>query len=70
MSGEEPVAADPPPPPRPICTKEVCLEGNNTWASAAFDCLKHREAAKVHTGACQSIRAWSRKMRRLRRPKL
>jgi predicted phage-related endonuclease len=57
ISGEEPVAADPPPPPRPIGTREVCLEGNNAWASSAFDWLKHREAAKLHASACQSLKS-------------
>jgi predicted phage-related endonuclease len=56
LSGEEPVAVEPPPAPRPIGTREVCLEGNNAWASAAFDWLKHRDAAKVHATACASIK--------------
>jgi len=56
QSGEEPVAIEPPPPPRPIGTREVCLDGNNAWASAAFDWLKYREAAKVHGSACASIK--------------
>ena len=56
-SGREPVAADPPPPPRPVGTREVCLEGNNAWASAAFDWLKHRDAAKLHSAACTSIKS-------------
>ena len=56
LTGKEPVAIDPPPPPRPIGTREVCLEGNNAWASAAFDWLKHREAAKLHASACTSIK--------------
>jgi predicted phage-related endonuclease len=56
QTGREPVAAEPPPPPRPIGTREICLEGNNAWASAAFDWLKHRQAAKVHGAACTSIK--------------
>jgi len=56
QSGAEPVAIEPPPPPRPIGTREVCLEGNNAWASAAFDWLKYHEAAKVHGAACASIK--------------
>ena len=47
LTGEEPVAAEAPPSPRPIGTREVCLEGNNVWASAAVDWLKHRDAAKL-----------------------
>ena len=57
LSGEEPVAVEPPPPPRPIATREICLEGNNAWASAADDWLKHREAAKIHSSACSSIKS-------------
>lgn len=56
LTGEEPVAAEPPPAPRPIGTREVCLEGNNSWASAAFDWLKHKDAAKLHACACASIK--------------
>jgi len=57
VSGKEPVAVEAPPPPPPIGRREVCLEGNNAWASAAFDWLKHREAAKVHASACTSIKS-------------
>jgi predicted phage-related endonuclease len=57
LTGEEPVAVQPPPPPRPIGTREVCLEGNNAWASAAFDWVTHREAAKLHASACTSIKS-------------
>lgn len=57
MTGEPPVAVEPPPPPRPIGTREVCLEGNNAWASAAINWLTHREAAKIHASACVSIKA-------------
>lgn len=57
LSGKEPVAVQPPPPPRPIGTREVCLQGNNAWADAAFDWLEHRDAAKVHASACASIKS-------------
>jgi len=57
LTGREPVAVDPPPAPRPIGTREVCLEGNNSWASAAFDWLKHKDAAKIHASACAAIKA-------------
>jgi predicted phage-related endonuclease len=56
LTGEEPVAVEPPPPPRPVGTREVCLEGNNGWASAAFDWLEHRQAAKLHATACANIK--------------
>jgi hypothetical protein len=56
QTGREPAPVEPPPPPRPIGTREVCLEGNNSWASAAFDWLKHRDAAKLHASACAAIK--------------
>jgi predicted phage-related endonuclease len=56
QTGEAPIAAQPPPPPRPIGTREICLEGNNAWASAAFDWLEHRDAAKIHACACTAIK--------------
>jgi hypothetical protein len=55
-TGKEPVAVDPPPPPRPVGTREVCLDGSNEWASAAFDWLKNRDAAKLHATACTAIK--------------
>lgn len=57
VTGEEPVAVDPPPAPRPIGTREISFEGNNSWASAAFDWLEHKDAAKIHASACASIKA-------------
>jgi predicted phage-related endonuclease len=55
-SGEEPVVVQPPAAPRPIGTREVCLEGNNAWASAALDWLEHRQAAKLHGSATSLIK--------------
>ena len=46
QTGREPVAWPAPPPPRPIGTREVCLEGNNAWASAAVDWLEHRDGSQ------------------------
>ncbi len=57
VSGREPVAAEPPPVPRPIGTREICLEGSNAWASAAADWLTHREAAKSHASAVTLIKS-------------
>ncbi|MFL6726963.1 MAG: YqaJ viral recombinase family protein [Sphingomicrobium sp.] len=57
QTGEEPVAVEPIAAPRPIGTREICFEGNNAWASAAFDWLTHREAAKLHACACASIKS-------------
>jgi predicted phage-related endonuclease len=56
QTGREPVAWPAPPAPRPIGTRDVCLEGNNAWASAAVDWLEHRAAAKTHAAACTSIK--------------
>jgi predicted phage-related endonuclease len=56
LDGTEPVPAPVPPPPKAIGTREVCLEGNNAWASAAVDWLDNRDAAKVHALACSSIK--------------
>jgi hypothetical protein len=56
LSGKEPVTAVPPAAPRPIGTREVCLEGNNSWASASSDWLENRDAAKLHASACASIK--------------
>jgi predicted phage-related endonuclease len=57
LTGREPVALNPPPPPKPIGTREVCLEGNNVWASAACDWLQHRDAAKAHASAVTLIKS-------------
>lgn len=56
VNGYEPASVDPLPPPRPIGTREICLEGNNLWASAAVDWLSNRQAAAVHAAACKSIK--------------
>lgn len=57
QTGREPVAPPAPPAPRPIGTREVCLEGNNAWASAACAWLQHRRAAKVHASATGLIKS-------------
>jgi predicted phage-related endonuclease len=57
QSGQEPVPVAAPPAPRPVGTREVCLEGNNQWASAAFDWLDNREAAKAHADATKTIKS-------------
>jgi hypothetical protein len=55
-TGREPFAAPPPTPPKPIGVREVCLEGNNSWAAAAADWLAFREAAKVHAAASSQVK--------------
>jgi hypothetical protein len=55
--GERPVAAPVPQAPRVKGVREICLEGNNAWASAAVDWLANRQAAKIHASAAASIRS-------------
>ncbi|MEG3154939.1 YqaJ viral recombinase family protein [Sphingomonas sp. RB1R13] len=57
QTGRAPVAPPVPLPPKPVGVREVCLEGNNSWASAAIDWLEDREAAKRHAAACGTIKA-------------
>jgi hypothetical protein len=57
LTGEEPKCFSAPEPPKPIGVREVCLEGNNSWAAAAADWLDNREAAKKHSVACSTIKS-------------
>ena len=56
QSGEPPVALPPPPQPKPIGVREVCLEGSNAWSSAAADWLNNREAARKYQSAVASLK--------------
>ena len=56
QTGRSPVPAAPPMAPKAVAVRELCLEGNNAWASAAFDWLAHRDAAKVHAAATTTIK--------------
>ena len=56
QSGKLPVTPSVPLPPKPVGVREVCLEGSNSWASAAVDWLEHRDAAKCHAAACGTIK--------------
>jgi hypothetical protein len=56
QTGTIPGAPPVPLPPKPVGVREVCLEGNNSWASAAVDWLEHRDAAKRHAAACGTIK--------------
>lgn len=56
QTGRQPVPFLAPPPPKPIGIREVCLEGNNAWASAAADWIDHREAAKRHAASIVQIK--------------
>ncbi len=55
-TGRETVAAPVPPPPKAVGVREVSLQGNNEWASAAADWLENREAARIHASACKTIK--------------
>ena len=55
-NGTPPVAIAPPPAPRPVGVREICLEGSNAWAAAAADWLQHWEAAKKHAVAVASLK--------------
>ena len=57
VTGKEPIPIEPPAPPKPVGTREVNLEGNNAWASGAYDWLKHRDAAKSHASAVTLIKS-------------
>jgi predicted phage-related endonuclease len=54
--GEPPIPAPVPAPPGAIGCREMNLEGNNTWASAAADWLDCRDAAKRHGAAAITIK--------------
>lgn len=56
QTGRVPVPILAPTPPKPVGVRDVCLDGNNAWASAAADWLEHREAAKRHASACTQIK--------------
>ena len=56
LSGEPPVAMEPPPAPRPVATRELSFEGNNVWASAAADWIETGKAAKIHASACKTLK--------------
>lgn len=56
QTGRVPVPALTPAPPKPVGVREVCLEGNNFWATAAADWAANRESAKIHANACCQIK--------------
>lgn len=56
QTGSAPTPAPVPSAPKAAGVREVCLEGQNSWATAAADWLAHRDAAKVHSSACVQIR--------------
>jgi hypothetical protein len=57
INGSAPSAPSPPPTPKPIGVREVCLQGSNTWAAAAADWLTQREAAQSHARACATLKS-------------
>lgn len=57
QNGTPPAPAPIPNAPKAVGVREVCLEGQNSWAAAAADWIAHREAAKSHSNACGKIKA-------------
>ena len=57
QDGTPPAPAAIPSAPKAVGVREVCLEGQNSWAAAAADWLTHREAAKTHSSACVQLKA-------------
>jgi predicted phage-related endonuclease len=53
---EPPVAMPPPLPPKPVGVREISLEGNNAWASAAHDWLVNGPAARLHASAAAALK--------------
>lgn len=56
QTGRVPVPIAAPAPPRPVGIREVCLEGNNSWAAAASDWAQNKEPARVYADACSQIK--------------
>ncbi len=56
VTGREPVPPPVPSVPRPVGTREICLQGNNRWAAAAAEWLECREAAKMHASASKTLK--------------
>ncbi len=57
VTGREPLPTPLPNAPKPVGTREICLEGSNSWAAAAADWLENREAARVHASATKALKA-------------
>lgn len=57
QNGTSPLGAPMPNAPKPVGVREVCLDGQNSWAAAAADWLTHREAAKIHSNAGAQLKA-------------
>ena len=55
-SGEAPVPAPVPATPAPVDFREMCLEGHNSWATAAADWLECRDAAGRHKTATSILK--------------
>lgn len=57
QDGTPPAPAPIPSAPKAVGVREVCLDGQNSWAAAAADWLAHRDAAKTHSSACVQLKA-------------
>lgn len=57
QSGDPPAALPAPPAPKPVGVREICMQGNNSWAVAAADWLENYSAAKKHGTATAELKA-------------
>lgn len=55
-SGEPPAALPAPAGPKPLATREISFEGNNSWSAHAADWIANAAAAKKHKTATESIK--------------
>ncbi len=61
LNGVSPVPVTPPPIPKPVGTREICLEGSNIWAAAADDRTRRCGRGDTpHSGPRRPIRTPTR----------
>jgi hypothetical protein len=58
QDGTPPVPAPVPIAPRPVGVREVCLDGQNSWAAAAADWLANRELPRPIPARVSRSRRW------------
>ena len=57
VNGMSPAPVTPPPIPKPVGTREICLEGSNIWATAADDWRRYREASQSFSSATATLKS-------------
>lgn len=57
LNDVNPTPTKPPPVPKPIGVREVCLEGSNIWGAAAEDWRRHREASQLFSSATATLKS-------------